>query len=100
MPIRNCEACGAHGAAQYCRLRENVSLFVVRWERTLEGYFCFSCCSTKFLLYEFKTLFFTWFGIIGILLGPFFLLGNLLSFGTACVNFMIEKIKGEKPTHF
>ena len=59
---------------------ENVSYFYQRSERRFEGHVCFPCMAMTFVVYEARTLLFTWWGFIGMLLGPGYLLWNLYEF--------------------
>jgi hypothetical protein len=48
---------------------------------------CLPCATKTFFSYQIPTLCFTWFGIIGAIIGPFFILNNFFEYGTALVLF-------------
>ncbi len=78
--IRKCERCGDEKSTQLVFFKENISYFFQRRERTFCKHVCFACMSKTFAAYELRTLFGTWWGIIGFFLGPVFLLSNLVEY--------------------
>ena len=75
--LRKCDLCGRTKITVSATFKQNVSFFFQRQERTLSGWMCFGCMTRKFLSFEITTLVGTWWGIIGCLLGPVFILRNL-----------------------
>ena len=75
-----CAACGKFRPTQLVLFRSNVSYFFGRRDRQLCEYLCFPCMSRKFLKFEVVTLLGTWWGLIGLLLGPLYLATNLLEY--------------------
>jgi hypothetical protein len=51
----------------------------------MSGNLCLSCMTNEFLSFELTTLFGTWWGIIGCVLGPFFLLHNLAEYAEGSI---------------
>ena len=78
--VRTCKVCGRNRLTQYVFLRSNVSYVFARRESHLSGFLCFSCLSRSFVVFEVKTALFTWWGLIGLALGPLFLLDNLIQY--------------------
>ena len=75
--MRTCKVCGRTKITQWAYFQENVSYFFARQERTLAGFVCFPCMSMSFAEFEIRTLLFTWWGFIGLLVGPAYLVANL-----------------------
>lgn len=78
--IHDCQCCGQTKRTLMAVFVENVSYFFARSERRFEGYVCFPCMAMTFVIYEARTLFFTWWGFFGIALGPGYLLWNVYEF--------------------
>lgn len=78
--IRECKCCNQMKRTQFVALAENVSYITERQERTIAGYFCFVCLTKTFIVFETKTLLGTWWGMVGILVGPGYLLWNLIEY--------------------
>lgn len=78
-----CQCCGENRVTQHCQFRSNVSFLVRRQESKISADMCLSCATKNFFGYQIPTLCFTWFGIIGAIVGPFFILINFLEYGTA-----------------
>ena len=89
--LRPCRVCNCERQTRYVLLNENISYFVARRERTLSGFLCFSCMSKRFAEFEMNTLFFTWWGIVGVFVGPAYLLGNLIEFLKNSYHFAFDR---------
>jgi hypothetical protein len=70
MPIYRCQNCGRGRNTQHCLFKANMSFIFRRWYSELNANLCLGCATTKFFAFEVSTLCLTWFGIIGIILGP------------------------------
>lgn len=86
-----CDRCQVEKNTQYCLFKQNVSYFFGRQEKTFSGNMCFSCMTDVFFESTFTTLAGTWFGIIGAMLGPFFILGNIHEYCSTSIKFMFMK---------
>jgi hypothetical protein len=86
-----CERCHTKRKTQWCFFKENVSYFIQRNERTFSGSICFSCMTKVFGEFTLKTLFGTWWGVIGALLGPAIIGGNIIEYLKNTFKFMKEK---------
>jgi len=78
--IRECKCCGQMKITQLAFLVENISYFYARRERRFQNYMCFSCMTRTFAVFEARTLLGTWWGIIGMFVGPWYLLWNLIEY--------------------
>lgn len=78
--IRECKRCGKMKITQSVFFIENISYFFGRQERIFQGYVCFSCMTKTFAIFETRTLLGTWWGIIGMIAGPGYLLENLIEY--------------------
>jgi len=66
---------------------ENISYFFERRYRKFSGNLCFACTTKTFAAFELRTLFGTWWGIIGFFLGPLYILHNLIEYAVATFHF-------------
>lgn len=89
--IRQCKICGQTRQTRCALFNENISYVVARRERTLCGFFCFPCMTKRFLEFEGKTLALTWWGIIGLFVGPVYLVGNLGEYVKHCYHFLLDR---------
>lgn len=94
--IRECKCCGQTKITHFAAFVQNVSYLYERRERRFEGYVCLSCLTKTFALFETRTLFGTWWGIIGFFLGPFYLLWNLLQYLTCLYRFAAIKMASRR----
>jgi hypothetical protein len=77
---RKCDRCGQAKTTALVTFKQNISYIFRRQEREFSGWVCFGCMTGEFIKFEFVTLIGTWWGIIGCLLGPVFILTNLLEY--------------------
>jgi hypothetical protein len=75
-----CQKCASFEPSRYSEFRENISYIFRRQEKEYCGYLCFRCMTITYSEHTIKTLLFTWFGGIGIVLGPIYILGNTYTF--------------------
>src|ERR1700722_13490506 len=76
--LHQCERCERTKITTLVTFKQNVSYFFQRQE--FSGRVCLGCMNQEFLKFEFVTLVGTWCGIIGCLLGPVYILTNLLEY--------------------
>jgi hypothetical protein len=96
MPILSCkwdkcERCGRARNTQLVLFKANVSYFFRRTYSETSGCFCFPCTTLHFVAFEMTTLFFTWWGIIGMIVGPLYLLHNVMEYMMALLGFAFKK---------
>ena len=87
-----CERCHAKKNTQWCFFKENVSYLFRRNERTFSGSICFRCMTRVFGEFTLKTLFGTWWGIIGAFLGPVFIGSNIIEYLKNTFKFIKGKV--------
>ncbi len=90
--IRQCQRCGRVKITTLVDFKANVSLFFRRRETKLSGNLCHSCMTKEFVSFEVATLLGTWWGIIGLIIGPFFLFHNMIEY----VDGSIAIVKGKR----
>lgn len=102
--IGTCERCGKQCATFRGEFHENISYFFERKERAIDAKMCFSCTAKVFGTFTGRTLFGTWWGIIGAFLGPIYIVLNIgwfffnvFRFGFARWQRYEEKPVSEKP---
>lgn len=83
-----CERCHQKKKTQWCFFKENISYFFERNERTFSGSICFGCMTKVFSEFTLKTLFGTWWGLIGACLGPAIIGSNIIEFLKLTFKFM------------
>jgi hypothetical protein len=72
-----CVSCGSEAApTAYATFRRNISLFYLRFTSDLSGNFCVPCAWKTGVANNLIMLVAGWWGIIGLVLTPFFLIGN------------------------
>lgn len=86
--IRSCAVCSRVKATLWIEYSENISYFFERRVRKFEGFVCMPCMTKRFLEYELKTLLFTWWGVIGLVVGPAYLLANLVEYTRRSATFV------------
>jgi hypothetical protein len=94
---QQCERCGRAGNTQLVLFKANVSFFIQRRYEEISGRFCFPCATKTFVGFEVATLFLTWWGIIGLIVGPLYLLHNVLEYMMALLGFAFKKQRTDLP---
>lgn len=89
--LPRCECCHARKNTLCCFFKENISYFFARNERTFSGFLCFGCMTRLFFEFTLKTLFGTWWGIVGALLGPAIIGNNIIEYAKNSLRFIKEK---------
>lgn len=72
-----CKRCGQKRLTFRGEFHENMSAFFRRQERTVDAQLCFPCTAKVFGAFTTRTAFCTWFGVIGAILGPIYILSNI-----------------------
>lgn len=72
-----CQRCKKEKVVFRTVFHENISYFFQRQERLVDGFLCFRCTSTVFASFTTGTLLGTWWGVIGMLVGPVYLAKNI-----------------------
>ncbi len=95
--IGYCDRCGQNRVIFHGEFRENISYFFQRKERTIDAELCFPCTGKIFLQFTGKTLVLTWWGIIGAIVGPIYILSNSGWFLFNTFRFVSQKIQRNIP---
>ena len=75
-----CDNCGDRKKVLPSTFHYNVSYLFRRQERTIQGKYCLPCTSRLFLQFTGITLIGTWWGIIGMFVGPIYIIENIYHF--------------------
>jgi hypothetical protein len=78
--------------------KENISYFFERRYRKLSGNLCFSCTTKTFATFELRTLFGTWWGLIGCVVGPYYIFHNLVEYAEAAFHFALKTPEKNYPS--
>lgn len=91
--ILRCAQCGDVKITSFVMFKANVSLLFRRKERKFSGHLCFACMTRVFMSFELATLLGTWWGFIGFVIGPFFLLHNLFEYISGGVDIFTARMR-------
>lgn len=80
-----CQRCRADAATASIMLGSNVSYLVGRFERQFKATVCAKCALLLFAKFEGATLVGTWWAIVGIIRGFYFLMRNIVELGDTLV---------------
>jgi len=90
VPIDTCKICGTQNLVQKLIFRETTSFIFVRNERLFDGVLCHACMWNIFVQFTSRTLFGTWLGIIGMILGPIYIVSNIFNLIKGQIRFRME----------
>ena len=76
----SCDRCGYHKRLFRSEYRSNVSYIFRRQEQEIDGNYCMSCNTHLFVRFTLTTFIGTWWGIIGMILGPIYILKNIFNY--------------------
>jgi hypothetical protein len=91
-PLRPCECCGLIRITLNAQFRENVSFFYQRRERAIDANLCFRCTVNVYGAFTGRTLVGTWWGLIGLFLGPVIIISNTLWFVGMSFRFALKRL--------
>ncbi len=75
-----CEACLRAAPTKQVAFYQNIGALVMRFHKTLKGNLCRQCIDKYFWEYTLYTLFLGWWGVISLIVTPFFLLNNVIRY--------------------
>lgn len=87
---QTCERCGKQDMVLPAIFHRNVSYIIRREEATSQGKFCFRCTTRLFFQFTGITLIGTWWGIIGSLVGPIYIVQNSFQYLKNCLGFLFK----------
>jgi hypothetical protein len=79
-----CENCGVESPTHYVSFHQNIGALIMRFYRGCQGHLCKPCIHKTFWTYTAVNLTLGWWGIISLILTPFFLINNLVYY-TMCL---------------
>jgi hypothetical protein len=71
-----CQDCGIEAPTKYVAFYQNIGALVVRFSKSIEGNLCKSCIHKYFWEFTGTNLVLGWWGMISLILNPFFILNN------------------------
>ncbi len=71
-----CQACGVEAPTRHVAFYQNIGALIMRFSRSIDGRLCKSCIHGNFWRMQLTTLFLGWWGVISLIVTPFFLLNN------------------------
>lgn len=97
MACSRCDRCGRNGAGfpvtAPVLLRQNISYLWGRQERHFYGALCGRCLLPQWLAYTGPTLLLTWFGVVGVIVGPLYILFNTTETLRAAACLMMQALR-------
>ena len=75
-----CQVCGVEAATKHVAFHQNIGALVMRYYKHVEGDLCKSCIHRFFWKFTLVNLFLGWWGMISLIVTPFFILNNLVRY--------------------
>jgi hypothetical protein len=72
-----CQCCGVEAPTKYVSFHQNIGVLVMRFSKSVEGNLCKSCIHNNFWSMTGTTAVLGWWGMISLIVTPFFLLNNI-----------------------
>lgn len=72
-----CQCCGVEAPTKYVAFHQNIGVLVMRFSKSVEGDLCKSCIHSNFWSLTGTTAVLGWWGMISLIVTPFFLLNNI-----------------------
>ena len=72
-----CQACGVEAPTRYSAYYQNIGALVMRFSQSMQGELCKSCQHKFFWRYTLVNLTVGWWGMISLIVTPFFVLNNV-----------------------
>ena len=91
LDIETCEHCRRKRVTLRAEFHENISYFYERKYRVIDANLCFPCAAKIYGTFTLRTLLGTWWGLIGMCLGPVIIVSNTLWFIGMSVGFVWRK---------
>jgi hypothetical protein len=83
-----CGKCFQVKQTQHCCFRQNVSFLIARRQKKFSGDLCQRCMGRMFRQFTLNTVVGTWWGVIGAILGPVIILGNIFQYAKGTYRFI------------
>jgi hypothetical protein len=91
--LGTCRRCGQQRTIFRAQYHENIGYLFQRQERLVDDVLCFPCTAKVFGAFTGRTLIGTWWGMIGALVGPFYILSNIGWFVFNAFRFTVARWK-------
>jgi hypothetical protein len=75
-----CQSCGVEAPTKHVVFYQNIGALVMRFYGQIEGNLCKSCIHKHFWKMTLINLFLGWWGVISLIVTPFFLLNNIFRY--------------------
>ena len=75
-----CQLCGVEAATKYVEFYQNIGMLVMRQSRSIKDELCKKCINEYFTKFTLTTAAVGWFGMISMIVTPFFILNNVIRF--------------------
>ena len=75
-----CQCCGIEAPTKKTAFYQNIGALVMRFSRSIEGNLCKNCIHKNFWKMTLTTLILGWWGMISLIVTPFFLLNNVIRY--------------------
>jgi hypothetical protein len=75
-----CQNCGVEASTKHVAFYQNIGLLLMRFHRSIVGNLCKSCIHKYFWQYTLVNLFLGWWGLISLIVTPFFLINNVFRY--------------------
>lgn len=72
-----CQCCGVEAPTKYVSFHQNIGVLVMRFSKSISGNLCKSCIHNNFWSMTGTTAVLGWWGLISLIVTPFFLLNNI-----------------------
>lgn len=77
-----CQVCGRQVQTAQVSLNQNIGMLVARQTKSLSGHMCRECGMRLFKSMTLTTFFLGWWGVISLIVTPFFLIGNVIAWSS------------------
>lgn len=75
-----CQDCGVVAETKYVSFYQNIGALVMRFTKSVDGYFCKSCIHKHFWQMSGTTFLLGWWGTISFIITPFILMNNFFRY--------------------
>lgn len=77
-----CQSCGIEAPTKYVSYHQNIGALVMRFSKSVQGNLCRNCVHKHFWSLTGTTAFLGWWGMISLIVTPFFLVNNVVRFAS------------------
>lgn len=88
--LNECELCGKPAIVYHSVFSYNISYFIARKEKTIDAYLCLDCTYKIYGSFTLYTALGTWWGVVGIIIGPFIIIANTCWLTFNSIRFLLK----------